>query len=360
MTRIVTAASFTRKFNRRRRRRPPLCRRFYFLRLLHLLRRANDTTASRLSCWPRAETPLAADWRRQLKDLALSNSPKVCATPEEFSSNGFYRNGNEFRGGFDGKGQGRCSLVARRTWFHLEISPLLFWFFRLSTKWEEDSFSPSFSVDFHIEVNVVGRMGGRPTQKIPFSADVSLSRFYSISICVVYLVGVRPKERERVVARRQKGTERNQKKRLRAFRMSIMISLSDGKGERERGALGDFCLISVSPLFFSFFFFFRRPFIFFLSSQSPHRRVAYTKTHSILALYLWIYSTHAPYFITDGRQDSPIYNISQPALEEKGALFFFIVRPFHTRRGNFLQSRNPSIDYKTWLIRPILNIIRGI
>ena len=52
------------------------------------------------------------------------------------------------------------------------------------------------------------------------------------------------------MARRQKGTERNQKKRLRAFRMSIMISLSDGKGERERGALGDFCLISVSPLFF--------------------------------------------------------------------------------------------------------------
>ena len=62
---------------------------------------------------------------------------------------------------------------------------------------------------------------------------MSLSLFYSISICVVYLVGVRPKERERVVARRQKGTERNQKKRLRAFRMSIMISLSDGKGERE-------------------------------------------------------------------------------------------------------------------------------
>ena len=93
-------------------------------------------------------------------------------------------------------------------------------------------------------------MGGRPTQKIPFSADVSLSRFYSISICVVYLVGVRPKERERVVARRQKGTERNQKKRLRAFRMSIMISLSDGKGERERSPWRLLFDLRQSTLFF--------------------------------------------------------------------------------------------------------------
>ena len=174
---------------------------------------------------------------------------------------------------------------------------------------------------------------------------MSLSRFYSISICVVYLVGVRPKERERVVARREKGTERNHKKRLRAFRMSIMISLSDGKGERERGALGDFCLISVSPLFFP-----SSSFGGPSSSSCLHNpRIAELLIQRPIPSLPFIFESipHAPYFITDGRQDSPIYNISQPALEEQGALFFFIVRPFHTRRGNFLQSRNPSIDYKT-------------
>ena len=93
-------------------------------------------------------------------------------------------------------------------------------------------------------------MGGRPTKKKSPSVPMSLSLFYSISICVVYLVGVRPKERERVVARRQKGTERNQKKRLRAFRMSIMISLSDGKGERERSPWRLLFDLRQSTLFF--------------------------------------------------------------------------------------------------------------